>query len=152
MNKSNQQANLIEYSTGGGVVVDQGRVLLLERPSRQEIRLPKGHIEEGETAEAAGLRETSEEAGYSDLQIDHDLGYKLVEFDYKEHHYRRTEHYFLMSLHSNQKIIRPPRDEADFNVMWLPLELAVTALTYPAEQAVVQQVIERLKDKAILQK
>lgn len=139
--RNDQQKMQVEYSTGGGVVVDQGRLLLLERPSRQEIRLPKGHIELGETAEAAGLRETVEESGYCDLQVEHDLGHRLVEFDYENDHYRRTEHYFLMRLLSNRKHPRPPEDEADFNILWLPLGLAIEALTYPAEQDVVRRAI-----------
>jgi len=145
-NKSDQKPNFIEYSTGGGVVIDRGRILLLERPSRQEIRLPKGHIEDGESPEDAGLRETSEESGYSDLKIEYSLGHRLVEFDYNDHHYRRDEHYFLMSLHSNHKRPRPPEDEAGFNVMWLPWELAITTLTYPSEQAVVQEAIDYLEE------
>jgi len=142
--KKDKQQKQIEYKTGGGVVVDHGRVLLLERPSRQEIRLPKGHIEIGETPENAGLRETAEESGYCDLQIEHDLGHRLVEFDYENDHYRRTEYYFLMRLLSKRKQPRPPEDEVGFNILWLPMALALEALTYPAEQDVLQRAIDYL--------
>jgi 8-oxo-dGTP pyrophosphatase MutT (NUDIX family) len=56
------------YSHAGGVVartVDGEREYLLveARRSRGEWVLPKGHIEPGETPEAAAVREVQEEAG-----------------------------------------------------------------------------------------
>lgn len=56
------------YSHAGGVVartVDGVREYLLVEPrrSRGEWVLPKGHIEPGETPEAAAVREVQEEAG-----------------------------------------------------------------------------------------
>ena len=38
------------YLAAGGVVIHDGRMLVLDRPSRGEVRLPKGHIEGGEDA------------------------------------------------------------------------------------------------------
>jgi 8-oxo-dGTP pyrophosphatase MutT (NUDIX family) len=57
-----------QYSHAGGVVartVDGERQYLLVEPrrSRGEWVLPKGHIEPGETPEAAAVREVEEEAG-----------------------------------------------------------------------------------------
>lgn len=127
-----------EYATGGGVVVDGNQILLLERPKRNEIRLPKGHIDPGETAEQAALREVAEETGYADLEILHDLGERVVEFEHNGDHYRRAEHYFVMGLRSHLRRPRPPADEAQFRVWWTSAEIAVLALTFPAEQAVVE--------------
>ena len=45
------------YASAGGLVVEAGRVLVLERPGRRELRLPKGHIEPGETPRQAALRD-----------------------------------------------------------------------------------------------
>lgn len=56
--------------SAGGVVfrVDRGQPLfLLIRDSYQNWGFPKGHIEEGEVAEQAALREVMEETGISDL-------------------------------------------------------------------------------------
>jgi 8-oxo-dGTP pyrophosphatase MutT (NUDIX family) len=128
----------IEYTTGGGVVLHNGKMLLLERPARGEIRLPKGHIDPGETAAEAALREVAEETGYGDLEIIHDLGVRLVEFEYQGDHYRRHEHYFVMRLRSAQQVTRAPEDEAQFRVWWAPQASAPGALTFEAEQAVAQ--------------
>ena len=57
------------YQTAGGVVIYQQQMLLLDRPARQEVRLPKGHIDPGETPAITALRETREESGYVDLTI-----------------------------------------------------------------------------------
>ncbi|NLY54098.1 MAG: NUDIX hydrolase [Firmicutes bacterium] len=51
-----------EERSAGGVVWYQGQVLVL-RNFRNEYIFPKGHLEPGETTEAAALREVAEEAG-----------------------------------------------------------------------------------------
>jgi 8-oxo-dGTP diphosphatase len=45
----------------GGLVVRDGRVLLVHRPRYDDWSFPKGKLEEGETWEAAALREVEEE-------------------------------------------------------------------------------------------
>ena len=64
----------VSYRSAGGVVYADGRILLLDRPTRGEIRLPKGHIERDESDEDAALREVTEETGYACLEIVADLG------------------------------------------------------------------------------
>jgi 8-oxo-dGTP pyrophosphatase MutT (NUDIX family) len=66
----------IKYHAAGGVVIrENGRMLLLlEVAGRKELRLPKGHIEDGETVEQAAVREVQEETGYADVEIIDDLG------------------------------------------------------------------------------
>ncbi len=50
------------------------QVLLLARPRKGEIRLPKGHIDPDETPVETALRETVKETGYANLEIVADLG------------------------------------------------------------------------------
>lgn len=129
------------YSAAGGVVIDHGRMLLLDRPSRGEIRLPKGHIEPGEAPVETALREVGEEAGLRDLAVVADLGRQTVEFDYDGAHIRRTEFYYLMRIHSEAGYPRSPKDAADFQPMWVPVAEAVDLLTYAAEQEVARRAI-----------
>lgn len=131
-----------KYSAAGGIVIHQGNLLLLVRPSRNETRLPKGHIDPGETAEITALRETTEEAGYADLEIVANLGSQVVEFDYQKSHYVRTEYYFLMRLRSDAQEPRNAKDAADFQVLWVPIDEAVDRLTFDAEQQIAQKGIE----------
>lgn len=128
-----------EYASAGGVVIedDSTRVLVLLRPERlrpdgcPEVRLPKGHIEAGESRQQAALREVSEEAGLRNLEILSDLGHQTVEFDWQGHHYIRNESYFLMSAASNAQYGRP---EKQFQRQWLTWEEALARLTFEAER------------------
>ena len=121
------------YVSAGGVVVDDGRVLVLQRPSRNEVRLPKGHIKPGETVREAALRETSEESGYLDVTIEADLGSQMVTFHHKGRRVVREERYFLMALLRQRG---EPRGggEAQFEPQWLAWEDALTALSFEAER------------------
>lgn len=144
------------YRAAGGVVIQKGilpsvneetaYVLLLERPQRREVRLPKGHIEPGEAPKETALRETVEEAGYADLRIATDLGSQVVEFDYNGRHYVRQEHYFLMLLETSRRVSRNSTDAAQFNVRWVPLADAAQQLTFDAEQNVVERAIARYRE------
>jgi len=133
---------LKQYSAAGGVVIEHGKMLLLDRPNRREVRLPKGHIDPGETPGQAALRETSEESGYADLEIVSDLGYQVVKFNFQGDDFVRTEHYFLMRLTSERTIRRNRKDEAQFLPVWAPLGEAVQRLTFEAEQQFAQRAIE----------
>ncbi len=140
--------NLIRYKTGGGIVIDADLVLLLDRPGRREVRLPKGHIDPGETPAETALRETAEETGYSDLEILEDLGAAEVTFRYKERQYLRTEHYFLMRLRSREQVPRPPSDQAQFQPIWRSFEEALGMLTFKAERLVLSKAIQAWKPYA----
>ena len=47
----------------GGVVVRDGKVLLVHRPRYDDWTLPKGKLDPGESFEDAALREVEEETG-----------------------------------------------------------------------------------------
>lgn len=131
----------VTYVAAGGVVIHDGEMLLLDRPSRNEVRLPKGHVDPGESHPETALRETTEESGLADLAIVADLGEQIVEFDYKARHYRRTEHYYLLRKLSDGQSPRPPHDAVDFQPRWVPMHQAPDLLTYPAEQEVARRAI-----------
>lgn len=146
----------IRYKSAGGIVAQRDLLphlpeaetylLLLDRPGRAEVRLPKGHIDPGESAEEAALRETREETGFGDLRIVADLGHRTVEFDYKGAHYIREERYFLMELLSPRQIIRPPKDAKQFQVLWEPLARAGDRLTFEAERLFVKDAVTALRE------
>ena len=127
------------YDSAGAVVVDVSgkRVLALLRPGRigpdgePEVRLPKGHIESGETRRTAALREAREETGLPDLVIRADLGHQIVEFEWRGVRYVRDESYFLMTVPPDSQTSMP---EMQFERLWLSWEGALERLTYEAER------------------
>ena len=127
-----EEEDTVRYTAAGGVVVNDGRVLVLRRPFRGEVRLPKGHVEPGESAAAAALRETGEESGYADLVVAADLGTQVVEFDYAGRHVVRHERYFLMALAGNPD--STPGGEEQFEPLWLTWNEALAALTFEEER------------------
>lgn len=139
------------YRAAGGVVLDaEGRVLLLKRhvpraaTPAHEIRLPKGHIEEDESAEDAALREVCEESGFCVLEIVADLGEGVTEFEFRGRHVRRQERYFLMRLMDSTR--QPPQpkspdaEEALFQPRWAAdLSEAEALLTFESEKEFVRR-------------
>jgi len=123
---------VVRYLAAGGVVVHEGRVLVLVRDSRGEVRLPKGHVEPGEGVAEAALRETREESGYRDLELGVDLGVQVVEFHHRERHVVRNERYFLMTLAGDSDA--PSDGEEQFEPAWLPWDEALAALTFEPER------------------
>jgi 8-oxo-dGTP diphosphatase len=123
----------VRYRAAGGVVIDGDQILVLLRPSRDEIRLPKGHVEQGESAREAALREVREESGYADLAIGADLGHQTVEFAYQGDRVIRDEQYFAILLRSKRQVERKAKEE-QFAPAWMGWEQALEALTFEAER------------------
>ena len=147
------------YRAAGGIVLDEhGKVLLIVRDvlrdgeTVHEVRLPKGHIDEGETDEAAAMRETGEESGYWELEIAEDLGWLRSEYDFRGKHFVRDEHYFLMRLTSPEwrgPDVDPSSEEALFSVKWAKnLDEAEALLTYESEKTFARRGREALSKRA----
>jgi 8-oxo-dGTP pyrophosphatase MutT (NUDIX family) len=121
------------YTAAGGVVVHDSRVLVLRRPGRGEVRLPKGHVEPGEDVQVTALRETHEESGYANLAVKADLGTQVTEFDHAGRHVIRTERYFLMALTDDAGGAFSGGEE-QFEPDWLTWDEALASLTFEAER------------------
>lgn len=131
-----------DYRAAGCVVLDaSARILVLERPAREEWRLPKGHIDPGEDAARTALRETAEEAGYAAVALEADLGPQVVVFLHDGRVFRRLEHYFRARLDSELRIERPAEDRRQFTVHWLSAPEAFARLSYAAERNAVAKAL-----------
>ncbi len=129
------------YESAGGVVIRNDQMLLLDRPGRGEVRLPKGHIDPGESPSMTALRETTEESGYADLEIVEDLGTNEVQFVDGNKEVVRTEHYFLLRLVSERMMRRDEKDEEQFRAIWVGLDEAIALLTFDAEKQVARKAL-----------
>jgi len=128
---------VIRYAAAGGVVINGERVLVIVRPARMgptgqpEVRLPKGHVELGESRQEAARREVSEETGLLDVEILADLGHQAVEFDHENRHIIRDESFFLMAPSPGAL---SGRAESQFAPVWLSWEEALVRLTFEVER------------------
>lgn len=137
------------YTACGGVVIAADRVLVLLRPSRGEIRLPKGRLEPGEDVEAAARREVAEESGFVDLELVADLGevtndFDMVDTDGSLLHVTRDERYFLYRLTSSERIEQHPDDVEEFTPDFKTFDEALTALTYDGEREWVRRAVAQI--------
>lgn len=134
--------NIRRYASSGGVVVHDGRVLLVRKKDRPEVRLPKGHIEPGESRAAAARREVAEETGYAHLDILADLGSLEVEFEFNGERVQRNESFFLMALRDPIPQPREAPEEARFEVFWAEPEEAERLLTFESEREFLRRGME----------
>ena len=85
---------IVREPTAGGIVFrrnDEGKVeILLIQDAKDRWTIPKGHIEEGETAQTTAKREIGEEAGLHDVDVLSWLG--KIHF-----RYRRVDKLVLMT-------------------------------------------------------
>ena len=137
------------YQAAGGVVTraDGTWFLLLERPGRGEVRLPKGHVEPGETVEQAAVREVQEETGYADVEIAVDLGSITHTFynDRADAEVTRTESYFLMRLTTERTYDGPQYEHEHFTRRWVKRADAERLLTYETEREFVRRAGQALR-------
>ena len=104
----------------GGVVVRDGRVLLVHRPRYDDWSFPKGKLERGETWEDAAVREVEEETG-----LECELGNELGSTHYEVRGEPKEVRYFHMSA-DGEAVAQNEVDE----VRWVTRPEAVTLLSH----------------------
>lgn len=104
----------------GGVVVRDGRVLVVHRTRYDDWSLPKGKLQEGETWEAAAAREIAEETGLR-VAVEEPLGSTRYEVDEGPKEIR----WFRMTASGEARA----QNEVD-EVRWVPLDEARELLSY----------------------
>ena len=139
-----------EFSAGGLVVDlagDVPRGALIGRTDRQGRllwSLPKGHIESGETAEQAAVREIEEETGIAG-EILAELGTIDFWFVADGRRIHKTVRHFLLRAVGGQ--LSDADVEVD-EVAWVPLSEMRTQLAYPDERGLVDTAGRLLADSA----
>jgi 8-oxo-dGTP pyrophosphatase MutT (NUDIX family) len=134
----------IELSAGGAVVRDDEVIVIVpvkrDANRRRVLGLPKGHLDGGETPEAAAKREVAEETGVTAELID-----KLgdVEYSYDRRGRRRAKRvaFYLFEYRSGSL---EDHDQEIEDARWMPLEQAAERLTYPGEREIVRRALSRL--------
>jgi 8-oxo-dGTP pyrophosphatase MutT (NUDIX family) len=141
----------VEETSAGGLVVDRtdsgpraaviGR---LDRRGRLLWSLPKGHLEAGETAADAAVREVEEETGIRGRVVA-ELGTIDYWFVAEDRRIHKTVHHYLLEASSGQ--LSDEDIEVD-EVAWVPLDELRERLAYAGERRLVQAAAELLADSA----
>ena len=131
-NKKSQIQEIVREPTSGGIIFrrdkDGGVEILLIQDGKDRWTIPKGHIEEGETAEETTVREIGEEAGLSKVEV---LGW-LGKINFR---YRRIDKLVLMT--TQIYLVRALGDTNDIQkeewmngIKWFKFNDALDAIEY----------------------
>jgi 8-oxo-dGTP diphosphatase len=117
-----------ELRAAGGIVVRDGRVLLVHRPRYDDWTLPKGKLDAGESWQEAARREVEEETG-----LRCELGDEAGRTFYVDSRGREKEvRYYLMTSDGEPFA----QNEVD-KVRWVPLAEAADVLSYSHDRELV---------------
>lgn len=133
----------MEETSAGGIVLDHRgdrprAALIARRDRRGQLiwSLPKGHVEQGETPEAAAVREVYEETGITGT-IRASLGTIDFWFMADDRRVHKTVHHYLLDA---QDVELSDADIEVAEVAWVPLDEVAERLRYPDERRLVDRV------------
>jgi 8-oxo-dGTP pyrophosphatase MutT (NUDIX family) len=133
-----------EVSAGGVVVRGDETVVIVPRKAGPEgertLALPKGHPDNGETMEQAATREVREETGIEGELIEH-LGEVRYWYRRKKGRSRPKKVTFYLFEYRSGDVA--DHDHEVEEALWMPLDEARTALTFPGERDMVERALER---------
>jgi 8-oxo-dGTP pyrophosphatase MutT (NUDIX family) len=132
-------------TSAGGVVfrVESGAPLfLLIRDSYANWGFPKGHLETGERAEDAALREVREETGLSELSVRGTIDTIDWYFRFRGRLIHKVCHFFLME--TSQADTAPQRAEGITACRWAPYGDAVDSISYGNARQVLHHAFEMI--------
>ena len=137
-----------ERVSAGGVAFrstsDGFEVALIKTTKEGRWQLPKGHIDPGETAEQAAVREVREEGGVNCEIVS---AIDIVDYWYVDRWGKepiRTHkyvHFYLMKYISGST---DDHDDEVTEVRWFDIKVAIQKLSFPAEKAIVKKASEML--------
>ena len=126
-------------SAGGVLFDDRGRVFLLRRVGEGTWCFPKGHVEAGESLQAAATREIKEECGL-DVEVGRRVGEVRYAFFARHEGVNNDKRvvYFLAS-----PIGGVPKLEDRFDAWrWAPPDRALSMLSYQNDRTVLRAAIK----------
>jgi 8-oxo-dGTP pyrophosphatase MutT (NUDIX family) len=144
----------VERSAGGVVLrwIDGEPAVLLIRDPYRNWGLPKGHLEEGEDARQAAVREVGEETGLDRLEVGPEVATINWFFRRRGTLVHKFCTFFLMRSTEGHAI--PEVGEGITEVVWLPFPAAMERLTYENARETLRavQALLRSADSPFLEK
>lgn len=138
------QSEIKREFSAGGVIIDGGRALLIQMLNLEGEKVwtfPKGHLESGETPQAAALREVLEETGFPCRIIK-----KLLKAHYAFSRggaaVEKDVQWYLMEIAG--KPGAPLTPDEIFELKWCRQQEARKLLCYPSDLQILDMVKELL--------
>jgi ADP-ribose pyrophosphatase YjhB (NUDIX family) len=139
----------VDETSAGGLVVDHAAgtaavIGRLDRRGRLLWSLPKGHIEAGETAEEAAVREVEEETGIIGRVVA-PLGTIDFWFVAEDRRVHKTVHHFLLRALGGEL---SDEDVEVAEVAWVPLAELESRLAYADERRLIRRATQKFVETA----
>ncbi|MDQ2667952.1 MAG: NUDIX domain-containing protein [Gemmatimonadota bacterium] len=134
-----------EETSAGGVVYrrdDGSPLFLLIRDSYQNWGFPKGHLEAGERAEEAAMREVREETGIENVALRGTIETIDWYFRFRGRLIHKVCHFFLME--TGQASTSPQNAEGITACQWVPYDAARLAISYANARLVLHRAQEMI--------
>ena len=131
-------SRFVAVEAAGGIVENElGEMLLIYRRERWD--LPKGHIDAGEDALSAAIREIAEETGVVGLNFVAPIGNTLHAYNVYGKWELKLTHWFAFSCHSSSTT--PQTDEDIVLAVWADREKTIECMTnsYPTIREIVYE-------------
>lgn len=127
---ANRAAPVEEVSAGGVVFrrTPDGALVLVIRDAYRNWGFPKGHVEPGEDAQAAALREIAEETALTGLLMHGPVQDIDWYFRFRGKLIHKTCHFFLCESTTGEA--RPQKEEGITDCRWLPVTDALSTISY----------------------
>ena len=131
-----------EFSAGGLVIRNLGGrpFVAVVRVRDQILALPKGHPENGESAQEAALREVREETGLEATPVEK-LGDIRYWYARGNDRVLKIVSFFLLRYRSGRL---EDHDHEVEEALWIPLEEAPARLAYRSEKEIAKTALSRL--------
>lgn len=130
----------------GGVVINRKGDILIVNQGGVHWSLPKGHIEEGESAVDAARREIGEESGVDALAFIKELGtYERYRMNWDgTDNLDELKEITMFLFHTDQNGLHP-RDADNPSAQWVARERVADVLTHPKDKEFFLSIIDLLE-------
>lgn len=135
-----------QTQTGGGIVVNPSNQILVVSQHGTSWSLPKGHIDPGENAKQAAVREIKEESGITQLTLIKELGsYRRHRIGLHGGEDTSELKYITIYLYTTTETKLKPIDPENPEARWVEADSVAKLLTHPKDKAFYESVLPEVK-------